>query len=244
METHLNRSFAYTIRKGDTLMLIARHFHTTVPAIKLENPQLGNKLYIGQLIWIPQKCSYSEIPLQCRSIINEKLALNNRLRLLWEQHVYWTRMFITSLVFGLPDAEYVANRLLQNPKDFAVVLWEFYEEDDVSTFVELFTDHLNIAAELVKAAKAGDSAAAADAEKRWYANADMIAEFFENINPYWSAREWKKLLYNHLAMTKEVAVNMLNQKYENSIRDFNNIEQEALLMADTMTQGILKQRDF
>ena len=41
-------------------------------------------------------------------------------------------------------------------------------------------------------------------------------------------------------MTKEEAVHMLGQKYEDSIRIFDEIEQQALLMADTMAQGIVK----
>jgi hypothetical protein len=38
-------------------------------------------------------------------------------------------------------------------------------------------DHLVLAATLVKAAKAGNSQAAAEAEKKWYTNADEIAVF-------------------------------------------------------------------
>ncbi|HBR03551.1 MAG TPA: acetylglutamate kinase, partial [Ruminiclostridium sp.] len=136
--------------------------------------------------------------------------------------------------------EFVAKRLLRNPTDFAMVLREFYGEDVVSKFVELFTSHLKIAAELVEAGKAGNSSAAADAERRWYVNANQIANFLNSINPYWSVQEWQKLLYDHLAMTKEEAVHMLGQKYEDSIRIFDEIEQQALLMADTMTQGIVK----
>ncbi len=186
---------------------------------------------------------YNPISPQCfsNSISQSEQALSNRFRLLWEQHVYWTRMLIISIVFGLPDAEFVTNRLLRNPKDFAAVLRLFYGDDVASHFEKLFTQHLTIAAELVKAAKDGNSAAAAEAEKRWYANADQIAEFLGTINPYWSAQEWKKLLYDHLAMTKNEAVNMLTQKYDESINVFDNIEQQALLMADTMTQGIVRQ---
>ena len=100
---------------------------------------------------------------------------------------------------------------------------------------------LTIAAELVKAAKAGNSTAAADAEQRWYANAALISAFLSNINPYWSAQKWQQMLYDHLVMTKAEAVYFLTQKYADTISIFQNIEQEALVMADMMTQGIVKQ---
>ncbi len=48
------------------------------------------------------------------------------------------------------------------------------------------------------------------------------------------------MLYDHLAMTKDEAIYMLTQKYADSINIFDKIEQEALIMADTMTQGIVK----
>jgi len=41
-------------------------------------------------------------------------------------------------------------------------------------------------------------------------------------------------------MTKDEAIYMLTQKYADSINIFDKIEQEALIMADTMTQGIVK----
>lgn len=235
-------SYPYIIRSGDSLWLIAKHFHTTIQAITSANPGLDvNNLYIGQTICIPRR--YMKIPVQpFTTCINKaEQILSNHMRLLWEHHVYWTRMTILSMAFGLPDMEAVTNRLLRNPKDFEVVLRPFYGEDISSKFAELLTSHLTIAAELVKAAKTNDSAAAADAEKRWYANADQIAAFLSSINPYWSEQDWQKMLYNHLAMTKTEAVDILTQKYEDSINVFENIEQEALEMADMMTQGIVKQ---
>ncbi len=166
--------------------------------------------------------------------------LSNQIRLLWEQHVYWTRMLILSIVFELPDLEFVTNRLLRNPKDFAEVLHLFYGADVVAEFTKLFTEHLVIAAELLKAAKDGDNAEAADAEKRWYENTDQLAEFFGRINPFWPEEEWRKMLYDHLAMTKNEAVYMLTGRYEDSINIFDDIEQQALIMADTMTEGLIE----
>lgn len=44
--------------------------------------------------------------------IRAEQELSEQLRLLWEQHVYWTRFTILSILFGLPDEEAVVNRLL------------------------------------------------------------------------------------------------------------------------------------
>lgn len=174
-------------------------------------------------------------------ITKSQAKLNRCLRLLWEQHVYWTRLTIISIAFSLPDVNQVINRLLRNPKDFAEVLKHFYGEKIVSRFVDLFTAHLVIAAQLVRAAKAGNNKAVAEIEMKWYANADEIAAFLGSINPYWSEQEWKVMLHKHLALTTTEATDILSGRYEDSIAIFDQIEKQALEMADLMTRGIIKQ---
>lgn len=235
---------SYTVRPGDSLWLIAQRFQRPTQEILSANPGLDkDNLHIGQTICIPSGCkshraSYPPLP---QKTSRSEQMLSNLMRLLWEQHVYWTRLFLVSNAFGLPDMEFVTNRLLRNPKNFEAALKPFYGENIAAAFAELLTSHLTIAAELVSAAKAGDSAAVADAERRWYANANEIAAFLSSINPYWSVQEWQKMLYDHLAMTKAEAVAILTQKYEDSINIFENIEQEALVMADAMTRGLIRQ---
>ncbi|SJZ77271.1 LysM peptidoglycan-binding domain-containing protein [Garciella nitratireducens] len=47
-------TFPYTIQAGDTFLLLARRFHTTVAAIQAANPGVDpNRLQIGQKICIP-----------------------------------------------------------------------------------------------------------------------------------------------------------------------------------------------
>lgn len=234
----------YKLQPKDSLEKIAQNYQTTIQEITKINPDIDmSQLYTGQKIRIPHSGNLyqNEIMYTPIGISRGELILSNHMRLLWEQHVFWTRMFILSVAFGLPDTEMVTRRLLRNPKDFEAALAPFYGVEIASTFEELFTQHLTIAAELVNAAKAGDSAVADDAEKRWYENADQIAAFLASINPYWSEEEWKNMLYSHLTMTKEEAVFILTQKFEDSITIFDNIELEALAMADMMTQGIVEQ---
>lgn len=236
--------YNYVIRSGDTIWLLSQRYNTTVSAIAAVNPGIDlDHLHIGQVICMPPQSAYHPQSLSPthKCISKAEADLKNYLRMLWEQHVVWTRLTILSIVFNLPDVDLVTNRLLRNPKDFAAALKPFYGEKVASKFSDLFTSHLVIAAELVKAAKAGDSKAAADAEKRWYANADEIAAFLAGINPYWSEMEWKDMLHEHLPLTKTEAVEMLTKNYAGSIATFDKIEKQALEMADVMANGIVKQ---
>jgi hypothetical protein len=146
-----------------------------------------------------------------------------------------------SIALDLPDEDFVVTRLLQNPRDFELALSPFYGDEIASKFNDLLTSHLTIAAQLVKAAKTGDNILAADIEKQWYANADEIAAFLGSINPYWSQEEWKMMLHKHLELVKAEAVDMLTKDFEASIKVYDEIERQALEMADVMSGGIIKQ---
>lgn len=233
----------YRLKQGDTLHRLARIHSTTVYDILSANPEIDpDYLRVGQSICIPKK-SPGQIPASRRrtAIGLPELELRNTWRVLWEQHVAWTRMTIISDVFGLPDLSFVAGRLLYNAQDMAVVIRRFYGDLAANTFKELMTAHLLIAIDLVNAAKAGDAAAVVEAEKRWYGNADDIAGFLAHLNPYWPQDAVKTMLYHHLALTKKEAEAILAGEYNLSIQLYDRIEQQALEMADAFAEGIIKQ---
>lgn len=236
--------FFYTVRPGDTLWQIAQRYNTSVQSIAAVNPGVDlNFLHVGQVIRIIPGCGFYPLGphLAPGGISKAESELRDQVRLLWEQHVVWTRLFILSAAFNLPDLDPVTDRLLQNPKDFQAALRPLYGNRIASSFAELLTNHLVIAAELVKAAKAGNNKAAEDTEKRWYANANEIAAFLAGINPYWFERNWRSMLHEHLALTKNEAVYILTGKYREGIAAFDQIEKQALQMADVMVQGIVNQ---
>ena len=175
--------------------------------------------------------------MQC--ISKTELEIINRFRLLWGQHSEWTRMAINAIVFALPNEEVTVARLLRNPNDFAKTLRIFYGERVAARFSELLTEHLVIAAELVKAAMAGNSVEAL--ERRWYQNAEEIAMFLGKINPCWSVQEWRKMLFEHLRLVKDEAVTLINGEYQLNVDVYDILELQALEMADMMSEGIIKQ---
>lgn len=129
-------------------------------------------------------------PQNCR----RQIVLINTFRQLWEQHVTWTRLFIISTVSNLVDLTFTAQRLLRNPADFANVLRKYYGADKAKKFEALLRNHLLIAAKLVNEAKAGNTKAVSEARANWYRNADNIAEFLSDINPYWDKNQWRNML--------------------------------------------------
>ena len=173
--------------------------------------------------------------------VNKQICLENQLRKLWTQHVYWTRFFIISTAADLGDLRQVANRLLRNPKDFEQLLAPFYGAKTAAQFEELFTSHLLIAADLVNATKNQQPEEITKARSKWYKNAEDIAQFLSDINPCWSKSEWKQMMFKHLEMTEKEATLRLQGKYSEDIIEFDSIENEALKMADYMSCGIIKQ---
>ncbi|SDD96427.1 hypothetical protein SAMN02799630_04355 [Paenibacillus sp. UNCCL117] len=169
------------------------------------------------------------------------VALNRHLRALWEQHIYWTRLTINSIVGKFPDEQPTTVRLLRNADDFTAALRPYYGEAAANQFGKLMREHLVIAAELVKALQAGHSNVAAEINARWYANADAIAEFLSRINPYWSRKEWQDMMHEHLKLLTDEAAARLAGNYAENIATNDRIEPQALEMADTMAYGIFRQ---
>lgn len=178
---------------------------------------------------------------RCNCTNYGQLNLMNELRKLWEQHVMWTRSFIISAVDDLGDLDLVTKRLLRNPTDFEKVLAIYYGKEKADQFRILFEDHLKIAGEIVMFAKNGDTKAVEQYSKLWYANADAIAAFLASINPFWDEGEWKNLLYDHLRMTTEEVVTRLKKEYAQNIMLYDMIQEEAMVMADVMSSGIIRQ---
>jgi hypothetical protein len=170
-----------------------------------------------------------------------RIDLINAFNTLWEQHVFWTRMVIISAAVDSPDLSFTVARLLRNATDMGSVIKIYYGEANAKKFSDLMREHLTIALALVKAAKASDTNAAKDAERRWYANADKIAEFLSGINPHISRENFKLMLYRHLSLTKSEALARLNKDFAKDIFLFDQIEKQALEMSGEMVQAIIKQ---
>ncbi|MGE5462883.1 MAG: acetylglutamate kinase [Syntrophothermus sp.] len=169
-------------------------------------------------------------------------VFHDNMRKLWEDHITWTRLVIVSIANDLPDTGSTVDRLLQNQVDIGNAIKPFYGEEAGNQLTILLTAHITIAAEILQAAKTGDTAAMNDAITRWYANADDIAVFLNSANPdNWPLDEMKSMMREHLDLTLQEAVSYLHGDYAGSISAYEQIHLQALQMADMLSEGIIRQ---
>ena len=194
--------------------------------------------YTAPVRYLLQKMPYSYNNYYISKASVDFISMN---RLLWMEHVNWTRMTITSIVFHLPDLQFVQERLLRNATDLGNCIRPYYGDKIADQYAALIKEHLVLAAELVTAAVKGDTKQADEKEKAWYKNADEISTFLSNINPYLGIEDVRKMFYTHLDLTKLEAVCMIQKNYKEDIEVFDKIEAEALEMSDMISEGIIMQ---
>lgn len=177
-----------------------------------------------------------------RSAVVARQAFHDGMRRLWVDHVTWTRLFIVSFVAGLPDLQATTDRLLQNQVDIGDAVKPFYGEAAGNKLTDLLREHILTAADLLAAAKAGDTAAFDEAKQKWYANAEQIAQFLHNANPRnWPLADLQSMMRMHLDLTLQEASHQLGGSYAASVVDYDAVETEILHMADTLSSGIIAQ---
>ena len=177
----------------------------------------------------------------------DPLVFQQAVRKLWEDHVTWTRVYIIAALADLPEADITAQRLLQNQTDIGNAVKPFYGDEAGEQLTALLEDHILIAADLLAAAKDGDTAKFEDANKRWYENADEIAAFLSSANPdHWPLSEMQTMMKDHLDLTLEEATARLNEDWAGDVAAYDKVHNEILHMADMISDGIIKQfpKDF
>lgn len=170
-----------------------------------------------------------------------QVALRESMRKLWGDHVIWTREYIVAAVAGQPSAQAASARLLKNQEDIGNAVIPFYGSAAGATLTGLLKQHILIAVDLVTAAKAGDNAKQADADRRWHDNAAEIATFLSGANPNWPRQTLLDMLNQHLALTTQEAVARLQQRWTDDVAAFDQIFAQAMMMADALSDGIVKQ---
>ena len=170
------------------------------------------------------------------------VAFHDTWRKLWEDNIIWTRMVIIGILDNVPCIDQAKQRLLQNSDDMENTLTPYYGADAANELGDLIEEHLLIAVNILEAAKAGNTTDFNNAVNAWYANANEIAAQMDTMNhKHWPLDEAQAMWKSHLDATlAEINVRITND-CAGDITAFDQVEEQALTMADFFSDGVIRQ---
>jgi hypothetical protein len=174
-----------------------------------------------------------------QSAVANKAAFRASMRVLWEDHIVWTRMVIVDVIAGTPDTDAALTRLLQNQTDIGNAIKPFYGAAAGDRLTALLRDHILIAGRLLTTAKSGDAAGFATAKADWYANGDDIARFLASANSRWPVADLQEAMRTHLDTTLDEAVARLTGDWAADVVAYDRVHVHILHMADFLSDGII-----
>ena len=172
---------------------------------------------------------------------SKAVALRQDMRKLWTDHAVWTREYIVAAVADQPDATAAANRLMKNQEDIGAAVAAYYGKAAGDQLTTLLKEHISIAVDIIKYAKAGQTAQQQQADAKWHRNGEAIADFLSKANPNWPRATLVAMMDMHLATTTDEVVARLTKNWDADVRAFDKVYAHILAMSDALADGIVKQ---
>ena len=189
--------------------------------------------------------SVTAAPAQNRPASGAHLAadatLRQDMRKLWTDHVVWTRDYIVAAIGDQPDAKAAADRLLKNQEDIGAAVASFYGRPAGDALTTLLKEHITIAVDIIKFAKAGDKASQQQADAKWKKNAEDIADLLSKANPNWPRATLVEMMNRHLSTTTNEVVARLTKNWDADVTAYDAVYTHILAMSDALTDGIVNQ---
>jgi hypothetical protein len=173
--------------------------------------------------------------------VSSATALRQDMRKLWTDHVIWTRDYIIAAVGDQPDASAAATRLMKNQDDIGAAVASYYGKPAGDKLTALLKEHITIAVDIIKFAKAGDKASQQQADAKWKQNAEDIADFLAKANPNWPRATLVDMMNRHLSTTTDEVVARLTRNWDADVRAFDAVYSHILVMSDALSDGLIKQ---
>lgn len=171
---------------------------------------------------------------------SDQLALISNLRQFWIQLAIWTRSLIVSTAGNLGDVTLLTDRLTYLPEAFSKVLGQYFEPQEANQFAELLEEHISSVEAVIAADKNNNNQTVNQETENLYRNADRMAAYLAGINSYWTQDQWKELLYDYIEMLLADLVARLTGDYAKEIDIFDDMQTQAIKIADYMAQGMMQ----
>ncbi len=179
-------------------------------------------------------------PTSSQYLLNQ-VALSNSIRRLWVDNNQWTRALIYSILFDQGDREALIARLRQNADDFATIFSQFYGQQAADQIRRFINNDREATIRLIEAYKSNDAQAIHNARESLYANANEISSYLSRINRYLDMPTLQVMFQEMINLMEYEIVLIRDGQYDESIKQHDELMNQAYKLSDELTYGILKQ---
>jgi len=164
----------------------------------------------------------------------------NDFRALWGDIVTWIRQYISAVAAGYPNVYATQARLYRIPINFQDRLKMIFGAQSAEIFQNLLSMHIILTERIIEAIKGGDAETINTNTIALYKNADEMAAYLRQINPFWNETQWRNLLYSFIAMNLQEAVAFMSGDYVRDIDIYDRLIYHSQLLGDYMANGIIQ----
>jgi len=173
---------------------------------------------------------------QCITYSQMNLIFNARFY--YRRLTTWTKAYLLSRYFGIGTMEAQFERLYLETLDIGEILQIIFGRQAAEEYSQLLSQYAIIANELIIAQLAGDLETVNRSVERLYQNVDARADFLQNLNPYWSAEEYRNLFYGFIEHVIELANATAARDTAREIEHFDALNEHTDRMGDTFAEGL------
>jgi len=163
---------------------------------------------------------------------------------LWTNIAVWTKTYIESTVFNLPDLQANSSKLYSLPMDFYSIFASYYGTDNSKKFIDLLTGMIMSCMMTMEGMKAGNQDQVNISTIQWYQGCDKLAGFLASLNVYWDDDQWKNLLNQYTRMKIEEIIATMNGDYTRVIDLYKAMEDLTFIMGGYMARGIIAMTQY
>ena len=167
---------------------------------------------------------------------------NAAMRELWAGHIFWIRNVVLDNATGNPAARDIADKeVVANAKQIASTISPFYGEAASDKLFTLLADHYAAIKAYSDATVVGDKPQEDAALVHLASNADDIAVFLSEANPYLPKDTVRGLIAAHGAHHVAQIIQLQEHDYRREAQTWRVMRQHVDVIADALTTALAKQ---
>lgn len=175
------------------------------------------------------------------NITPEQFEIVKELNLICSENAFWIFMAMQSIMFKSKNASTIKNQINLFPQSWGNLFSRYYKENEakifkinVSNFFETYMLYLNNISE-------GKYDLCNDLLEQWKYLANILAENFANVNPYWQSMEWRAIINNQIKILDKEMHNNIQGSYSTLSQSYEVYSRVSNDIANYVSSGLIKQ---